>query len=126
MTSERLCGTALPTMQEPQPNSISSIKGLTVAITGKCWTTRFELSRLIKLAGGRVASGRVTRSTDVLVRGESDFWKFGKYGKKEAAAARLLRRRKQVFVIDDYEFQKLIERRLPARLSTVIAGQPIE
>lgn len=114
-------------MQNPQPRTIRSIKGLTVAITGKCWITHPELAQLIRKAGGRVTSSLgVTKSTDVLVRGTSQDWAYKTYGKKEDAAARRVQSGKRLFVVDDYEFEKLIDKRLAARLSTVLAGQPIE
>jgi hypothetical protein len=114
-------------LQKSQPKTLKTIKGLTVAITGRCWKIRPDLAALIRKAGGRVTSSySVTRSTDVLVRGASESWAFGTYGEKEDAAARLIQAGQQLFVVDDYEFEKLIEKARPARLSTVLAGQPTE
>lgn len=111
--------------RKPRSGKIATIRDLTIAITGECWITQGELGRLIRKRGGSYAEG-VTRSTDLLVRGDSSTWAHGDYGRKEEAAVRWIRKGKPIKVVHDYEFRKLVENGKPARLTTTIAGQPVE
>jgi hypothetical protein len=98
-----------------------------VAITGECWISQPKLAHLIKKKGGQVSPKyNVTHSTDILVRGHSDFYKHIDFGEKEATASRLIQLGKSIVVVDDEEFRKLIEDGKPARVSDTVAGQPIE
>lgn len=111
--------------RERNSDKLSSVRGLTVAVTGECWISKSELARLIHRQRGQVAQS-VTRMTDVLVRGTSSRWAHETYGRKEEAAARLIQNGKPLVVVHDYEFRRLIEDKKPARLATTVAGQPIE
>ncbi len=105
---------------------LRSVRGKCFALTGRCWLPRRELEREIESARGRVSPGaKVTRFTDALVRGQSDQFAFGEFGLKEAAAAKLIREGRQLLVVHDYEFRKLLEEGKPARCSEYVAGQPI-
>jgi hypothetical protein len=59
------------------------------------------------------------------VRGDSQQWAYGDYGRKEAVAEKLIRAGRPLLVVHDYEFRKLLEQRKPARCSDYVAGKPI-
>jgi hypothetical protein len=86
-----------------------------------------SIAELIRQHGGiPTTGGRVTGATTVLVRGHSPTWYYGKEGKKERYATELIRRGLPLLIIDDVEFQTLIERGRPARVLDQIAGEPLD
>jgi hypothetical protein len=98
-------------MLRKYPKTLKSIHGLSVAITGTCWKRQAKLASLIRKKGGSLAANyAVKSSTDVLVRGKSEFWKHKTYGRKEAKAAQIIQNGNRLLVIPDDEFRKLIER----------------
>jgi hypothetical protein len=106
---------------------LTNIKGQHVAFTGFLWCDRSEFQRKLKRAGAiPTPKGRVNRDTTVLVRGKSGVWKFGDHGLKENNAAEQIRAGQQIAVVQDSEFQKLLEHGRPAKLLEKVAGQPIE
>lgn len=114
-------------IKETRAKTLKSIRGLSVTITGKCWTSRKDLTRLIRQQGGRITSNNtVTNSTDVLVRGTSEQWKYKTYGRKEEKAAQFIREGQAIKVLSDNEFRNMVERGKPARLADTVAGQPFE
>ena len=89
---------------------IRSLRGLTIALTGRCSWPRSELAARIKKKGGKVTSdsARVTQNTDILVRGQSDQWKHGTFGKKEARAAELIREGSRLALILSEDLDRLL------------------
>ena len=107
---------------------LTSVEGKSVAFTGwLSWNTQKELQRaIIRLRATPTTRGRVSSGTDVLVRGNSSMWSHDDYGNKEQRAAELIRSGKNLVVVSDSEFRNLVEHTGWARISDVVAGQPIE
>jgi hypothetical protein len=106
---------------------LRNLRGKYVAVTGACWITRGELARKLSRRGAHLTpDGRVNLQTSVLVRGRSGNWKYGEFGLKEEAAAARIRAGHIISVVEDYEFQKLVELGKPARCSDYVAGQPLD
>src|SRR5687768_9292328 len=105
---------------------IQSLRGLTVALTGRGSESRRALTRLIREKGGKVVRypTRVTGNTDILVRGQSDLWKYGTFGRKEAKAAELVRGGSQLSLILSEDLDRLLAGR-PVEEYPYVAGQHI-
>jgi hypothetical protein len=103
---------------------LTSLEGQRIALTGKAWRSRKELIR--QLRGRATPEGRLTTDTTLLVRGSSENWAYKDFGRKEKRAARLLLGGQRIWVVDDFEFRKLLENGQRARLSDRIAGQPVQ
>jgi hypothetical protein len=90
---------------------IRTLRGLRVALTGRCSTSRSDLTYEIESRGGKVSgvSARVTEDTDLLVRGASPLWKHGSFGKKEARAAELIRSGSTLAIILAEDLDRLLE-----------------
>ena len=85
------------------------------------------MQRLVRRRGGIPTAGaEVTRSTTVLVRGDSSVWAFGDYGTKESDAARFIRQGASIPLVHDSEFRKLVEQGHRARVADRVAGQPVQ
>lgn len=110
------------------PKTINSVKGFYIAITGICWTKRTEMIRLLRKKGGKVADSRaqVNKTTNLLVKGDSQLWSHKTYGEKEVKVAELIKQGQQILVIQDYDCKNLIENGKRAKIITTIAGQPLE
>jgi hypothetical protein len=105
---------------------LDSIRGLYVAVTGKCWIPRTLLVRKIRSLRGRPTPKlRVTTYTNVLVRGRSEAWAYHDYGRKEAEAERFIRQGNRILIVQDEDFRGLIEEGRPARCSETVRGVPI-
>ena len=90
---------------------IKSLRGLNVALTGKCSEPRAKLTRLIVKSGGHVANGRadVTEQTELLVRGASPVWKHGSFGEKEARAVEQIHFGSDLAIILSDDLDRLLE-----------------
>lgn len=98
-----------------------------VAFTGRAWRARSEIARVVRRLGGSISSRyEVTEKTTILVRGSCAVWKYGDHGRKERHAAELLRHGRDIALIHDSEFRKLVEHQVPARISDHFVGQPTE
>jgi hypothetical protein len=107
-------------------NTLNTVRRKHVAMTGRCWLPRAELTEKIESKGGIVSTGAdVTRSTDILVRGYSPHWEHTDHGLKEAAVADLIREGRDVIVVEDYDFRQWLESGVPAPAADYVAGQPI-
>jgi len=107
--------------------SLTAIKGEHFAITGTSWISRPKLRTLLRKRGGLSAEGGpVTGATTVLVRGNSSFWKFREFGKKELDVARRIRIGQPIVVVHDYELRRLLEKGTPARAIDRVAVEPIQ
>ena len=106
--------------------TIRSIEGKHIAITGNIpGGTQSEVIRAVKANGGKIAKGAdPSRRTDIFIRGQSDQWKYGKYGSKEAHVAHLIREGQKIAIIAGNEAWKLLEEK-PVRCLDYIAGQPV-
>ena len=109
----------------PQRKWLTSVRGEHVTFTGKAWRTRSELRLQVNQCGGIISSWQVRADTTVLVRGESTDWAYVKYGLKEEKAAQLIRKGRDICLIQDFEFRKLLENGRPARVYDYVAGQPV-
>jgi hypothetical protein len=100
---------------------IKTLHGLTVSLTGFCSRPRYELVQLIRRKHGRVIgdAARVTTGTDILVRGHSQNWKHGTFGKKEARAAELIRKGSKLCVILSEDLERLLQDRPVSEFSPV-------
>lgn len=62
---------------------LTKILGEHVAFTGKAWLKRSELQKTVRrLDGIPTKNADITGETTVLVRGQSQAWKYGDHGKK--------------------------------------------
>ena len=105
---------------------LTGVRGEHIAFTGTAWMSRHKLQDLVRRQGGFPTAGaEVTRSTTVLVRGDSSVWAFGDYGTKEWKAARLVRNCALISLVHDSEFRKLVEEKRRAPIADRIAGQPV-
>lgn len=106
---------------------LSKISGEQVAFTGKAWLKRSDLQKIVRRLGGcPTTDGDVTTETTVLVRGQSESWKYGDHGKKERRAAELIRAGQRIVLVHDFKFQKLAESGRKARLLDRVAGMPVD
>jgi len=109
------------------PKHLTTVAGEQVSFTGRAWRPRVELQEIVRGLGGKpTPRGDVTEDTTVLVRGACATWKYGDYGRKERRVANLVRRGRSIALVHDFEFQKLLEERRPARVCDRIAGQPVQ
>lgn len=106
---------------------VKTLRGCTIALTGFCTRPRAELIKLIKQSGGHVidSRARITKNTDILVRGVSAIWKHGTYGRKEARAAELIRNGYDLSVILDDDLERLFKGRTVYEFSP-IAGKNVQ
>lgn len=96
---------------------IESLRGRSVIFTGKLhiWgghISREEAVRLARSLGARISDNRrakVSRFTDVVVRGESDLWSHGTYGDDETEVARLQGEGHRIQIIDATGFASLLD-----------------
>ena len=106
---------------------LTSLRGRHVALTGNCGQPRPELVRAIRRMGGSATdSGAVTSNTTVFVRGESDNFKFGEYGAKEARIASLIRGGSEIAVVTSYQFERFLRTRGSVPCDEYIAGEAIQ
>ena len=106
---------------------ISTLRGKVVAITGTGESpgSRRDLISDIKRCGGRLtADGNVTRATEILVRGESPFWKHGNHGTKEEKAASLIRKGADLSMILSQDLRRLCAGKAVLE-SAIVAGVPV-
>jgi hypothetical protein len=105
---------------------IESLRGRTVALTGKGSKNRDELVRRIKKKGGIVRHDKtsVTQDTNILVRGTSEAWKHGSYGRKEERAAELIRGGSDLALLLSDGLDKLLQGRA-AQECTYVAGHEV-
>jgi hypothetical protein len=105
------------------PKTITDIRKKKVAFTGRAWTVRKHLKRLVTRAGG-IFDERVTAQTDVLVRGgASSFWIGGQYGVKEERLRDLIQSGESAAVlVHANEFERLLLQGKPAKTVSTIAG----
>lgn len=103
---------------------IRSIKGEYVAFTGTAWRKRRELQNRVRRLGGKpTPRGAVNSNTTILVRGK---WESDDYGSKEERTAQLIRTGREISVVSDSEFRKLLEADRPAKVLDRVAGQPLD
>ena len=105
---------------------IRSLRGERIALTGALWLPRAEVQDQVRQRGGFSVGANVTGDTTVLVKGESERWKYGDYGIKERRAAQLIRKGVFISLLNEAEFRKLMEKRKPARVADRVAGQPVQ
>jgi hypothetical protein len=105
--------------------SIKDVRGKTIAITGQCWTTHAEIARLLRRQGGRY-SPDLTRSTQILVRGQSGQWKYGDYGRKEERAYKYALTGSDIRIVSGDAMRRLLEKGTAAKPTPLIAGEPVD
>lgn len=106
--------------------SIKTIEGKHIKVSGNCWKKRYQIEELIIENGGIYQKDRVTKDTDIFVRGENERFRYGTYGRREEEAKKKIQQGQAITVVDDSEFRKLLEEGKPARCSDTIAGELIE
>ena len=85
---------------------IRSVRGEHVAFTGAAWRKRQELQNSVRRLGGEpTRRGAVNSKTTILVRGK---WEHDNYGSKEELVAQLIRAGREIAVVSDSEFRKLL------------------
>lgn len=92
-------------------SAVSSLRGKTVVITGRLWTTRESAIDLVERAGGRVAL-EVSRSTHVLVVGSaSPSYVAGSKGSKIVEAEGINAKGGRISIIGEKRFRELVRKR---------------
>ena len=106
---------------------LRTIRGLHVALTGRCGSSRSEIVRTIRRMGGKANdNGAATAKTAVFVRGESDTFKFGEFGTKEAHVADLIRSGNDIAVVSSDQFERFLRTRRAVPCADYIAGEAID
>src|SRR5579863_10131507 len=105
----------------PVRKRIRSLRGEHVVFTGGLWRCRAEIRDQVRRRGGFSVGETVTGDTTILVKGESERWKYGDYGVKERQAAQLIRNGVSISLLNEPEFRKLLEKRKPARVADRVA-----
>lgn len=108
------------------PEFLTSVEGLTVAVTGELWLKPQRRVEQKARDAGAYVQDEVSKRVDVLVRGRSDQWRDGKYGTREIKAARVIRKGHFIAVVEDEAFKNLLELGEPAPVNRVVAGTPVE
>lgn len=96
---------------------IESLRGRSVVFTGRLYLRGDHIPRdaaigLARSLGARVRDNhraKVSRITDVLVRGESELWSHGTYGDDETEVARLQGEGHRIQIIDASGFESLVD-----------------
>jgi serine/threonine protein kinase len=102
---------AIETPLQVSTGGVSSLRGKRVVFTGPLSVARAQAAQWVRRVGGKVES-KVTAQIDVLIRGnQSPIWIAGDKGMKLLAAQRLQERGKQIRVINEGQFRRLVRRR---------------
>jgi hypothetical protein len=104
---------------------IRSVCGESVVLTGGMWIRRADIRKWVRRHGG-ILDTSVNATTTVLVRGDSQKWKYGDHGNKEHQAAQLVRDGVAISLIHEREFRQLLEKGRPAKVADRIAGEPVQ